>query len=309
MKLRVGTRGSLLAVRQALEVIEEIKKISPEIEFEVVRIKTRGDIVRSIIREIGSPGIFTKEIDLELMKGSIDLAVHSLKDYPTEIPEDLVIAAIPRRRSRRDAIIPRSQGSLETIRSGAIIGTGSLRRASHILYHRKDLSIKAIRGNIDTRIRKIGVEVDAVVLAEAGLQRIGYNDYEPVNPSIITPQAGQGALAVVARKGSEAAKIASMIDDPISRIETSIERGFISALKAGCRAPVGVTAEADDNGINVIVSLISPDYISRIYFEERYRELSVDEIVDKILKRFEREGGLELVKEWSRKAGEGLEEE
>ncbi|MEM2203422.1 MAG: hydroxymethylbilane synthase [Sulfolobales archaeon] len=309
MKLRVGTRGSLLAVKQTLEVIEEIKKIFPEIEFEIVRIKTKGDVMRSSIRDIGSPGIFTKEIDLELMKGSIDLAIHSLKDYPTKTPEDLDIAAIPRRRSRRDAIIPKSRGSLEAIHSGAIIGTGSLRRASHILYHRRDLSVKAIRGNIDTRIRKIGVEVDAVVLAEAGLQRIGHNDYEPVSPYIITPQAGQGALAVVARKGSEAVKIASMIDDPISRIETSIERGFISALKAGCRAPVGVTAEAGDNGITVIVSLVSPDYISRIYFEERYQGLGVDEIVNKIFKRFEREGGLELVEEWSRKTSGGLEEE
>ena len=147
------------------------------------------------------------------------------------------------------------------------------------------------------------------MLAEAGLQRIGHNDYEPVSPYIITPQAGQGALAVVARKGSEAVKIASMIDDPISRIETSIERGFISALKAGCRAPVGVTAEAGDNGITVIVSLVSPDYISRIYFEERYQGLGVDEIVNKIFKRFEREGGLELVEEWSRKTSGGLEEE
>ncbi len=308
MKLGVGTRGSTLAVRQTLEVIEAIRKIFPEIVFEVVRIKTRGDIVGSDIREIGSPGIFTKEIDVELMRGSIDLAVHSLKDYPTKIPGDLVIAAVPKRKSRRDAIVPKGYGSLEAIPSGMVIGTGSIRRASHILYHRRDLIVKGIRGNIDTRIRKIGAEVDAVVLAEAGLQRIGYNDYDPVSPALITPQAGQGALAVVARKGTQAARIASAIEDPLSRIEVTVERNFIEILGAGCRAPIGVTAEADDSGVSVVVSLVSPDYISRIYFEERYQGHNVDEIVERVSRRFEREGGLELVREWVRKVGEDQEE-
>ncbi len=309
MRLRVGTRGSALAVKQTLEVVETLNKIFPEIGFDVVRIKTRGDVFRGDVREIRSPGIFTKEIDVELLRGSIDLAVHSLKDYPTRVPEDLVIAAVPKRRSRREAVVPKSYGSLERLPSSAVIGTGSVRRASHILYHRRDLVVKGIRGNVDTRIRKIGVEVDALILAEAGLQRIGYDNYEPLSTRIVTPQAGQGALAVVARKGSLAVRIASAIDDPISRIETSIERRFIGILGAGCRAPIGITAEALNGAVRVSVSLVSPDYLSRIYFEEEHQGFDVEEIVDKIYKRFEREGGLELVREWVRRAGEEPGEE
>jgi hydroxymethylbilane synthase len=299
MLLRIGTRGSSLAVKQTLEVIDAIKRVYSGVEFELVKIRTRGDIEGSP-RRIAEPGIFTKEIDLDLIKGNIDLAVHSLKDYPTKIPEGLEIAAIPRRASRRDALVSRSYRSLGEIPSGSSIGTSSMRRISHILYHRRDLRVKRIRGNVDTRIRKVGSEVDAVILAEAGLQRLGFEGYTSIDPSVITPQAGQGALAVVARVGSTASKIASLIDDPISRLETSVERGFISLLGVGCRAPIGVTAIAVGSSVRVVASLVSPDYTYRIYIDRFYDTLKAGDIVERVMKEFEALGGLELVKEWGR---------
>ncbi|MEM4969663.1 MAG: hydroxymethylbilane synthase [Sulfolobales archaeon] len=305
MLLRIGTRGSSLAVKQTLEVVDAIKRVYSGVEFELVKIRTRGDAEGSP-RRIAEPGIFTKEIDLELIRGNIDLAVHSLKDYPTKIPEGLEITAIPRRASRRDAIIPGSYRSLREIPSGSIIGTSSMRRISHILYHRRDLRVRRIRGNVDTRIRKVGVDVDIAILAEAGLQRLGFEEYTPLDPSVITPQAGQGALAVVARTGSTASKIASLIDDPVSRLEASVERGFISLLGVGCRAPIGVTAIAVGSSVRVIASLVSPDYTHRIYIDRFYDSLKAGDIVEKVMREFEALGGLELVREWERvSSGQG----
>jgi hydroxymethylbilane synthase len=297
--LRVGTRGSSLAVGQAMEVIEAIKRVYGDAMFELVKIRTRGDVEDSA-KKISEPGIFTKEIDLELVRGNIDLAIHSLKDYPTKIPRGLAIAAIPKRLSRRDAIVPNIYRSLDEIPRGSLIGTSSMRRISHVLYHRRDLRIKRIRGNVDTRIKKIGSDVDAVVLAEAGLQRLGFRGYVPLDPRIIAPQAGQGALAVVAREGSKAFEIASIIDDPISRVETSIERGFISLLGAGCRAPIGVTAIANRSFVRVLISLVSPDYSHRIYIDKIYDTTEVEDIVNMIMGEFESMGGMELVKEWEK---------
>jgi len=146
-----------------------------------------------------------------------------------------------------------------------------------------------------------------VILAEAGLQRLGFEGYTSIDPSVITPQAGQGALAVVARVGSTASKIASLIDDPISRLETSVERGFISLLGVGCRAPIGVTAIAVGSSVRVVASLVSPDYTYRIYIDRFYDTLKAGDIVERVMKEFEALGGLELVKEWGRvSTGQGV---
>lgn len=305
MRIRIGTRGSRLAVAQAMEVAGMLEKHYPGIVIDIVRIRTSGDRIDRDPWTLGEPGVFTKEIDLELLRGSIDLAVHSLKDVPTSIHEDLVIAAITPRISRREALIPGSMGSIEKIPSGSVVGTSSMRRISHLLYHRRDISVRRIRGNIDTRIGKIGSGIDAVVLAEAGLMRIGYRDYIAIEPEIITPQAGQGALAVVARRGSQAAGIASALDDPISRIEAEVERGILRSVGAGCRAPLGVTAIYGGSSIRVILSIVSPDYDSRLYIDETFEILDARVIVDDIMRRFESMGGYSLAREWARRLGGG----
>jgi hydroxymethylbilane synthase len=301
MRIRIGARGSRLAVAQAMEVAGMLEKHYPGIAMDIVRIRTSGDRIDRDPWILGEPGVFTKEIDLELLRGSIDLAVHSLKDVPTSIHEDLVIAAITPRISRREALIPGSMDSIEKIPSGSVIGTSSMRRISHLLYHRRDISVRRIRGNIDTRIGKIGPGIDAIILAEAGLLRIGYRDYIAIKPEIITPQAGQGALAVVARRGSQAARIASVLDDPISRFEADIERGILRSIGAGCRAPLGVTAIHSGSSTRVILSMISPDYDSRLYIDEIFEGWNAREIANDIMRKFESMGGYGLAREWARK--------
>lgn len=305
MMIRIGTRGSRLAVSQAVEVAKMLEKQYPGIAIDIIRIRTSGDRIDKDPWILGEPGVFTKEIDLELLRGSIDLAVHSLKDVPTSIHEDLVIAAITPRISRREALVPGSLGSIEKIPSGSVIGTSSIRRISHLLFHRRDISVRRIRGNIDTRIGKIGSGIDAVVLAEAGLLRIGYRDYIAIEPEIITPQAGQGALAVVARRGSQAARIASALDDPVTRLEADIERGILRGVGAGCRAPLGVTAISTGSSTRVILSIISPDYDSRLYIDETFEGLEARVIVENIVRRFESMGGYSLAREWARRLGGG----
>lgn len=301
MILRIGTRASALAVTQAVEAANALKKLFPEVQVEVVRIRTRGDVGGSLTPS--EPGIFTKDIDLEVLRGRVDLAVHSLKDYPTSYHEDLEISAVFGRISPRDALVPGSVASADKIPQGSVVGTSSMRRISHLKFFRKDLEIKQLRGNVDTRLRRLGQGLDFLVLAEAGLRRLGFRDYVPVDPEIITPQAGQGALALVARKGSPASKLARAIDDPVSRLETGLERSIMASLDAGCRAPLGVAAEALGSRIRVLISIVSPDYSTRVFVNKVYESQAPGNIVGEVVKAFEREGGLEIVREWRTRLG------
>lgn len=249
MKIVVGTRGSKLALIQTNWVVEELKKSNPHVEFEVKVIKTKGDLVTNVpLHKIGDKGLFTKEIEQELLDGVIDLAVHSMKDMPSTLPEGLKFASVPKREDPRDVLILRDgYTSIEDLPKGAKIGTGSKRRTYQLLNHRPDLEIIPIRGNIDTRIRKIQDEnLDGVVLAAAGLIRAGLENrisyYLPAD--VVVPAPAQGALALEIRENDDKIEeIISHIKDEETEIQVAAERGFLKGVNGSCHVPMGAYCE------------------------------------------------------------------
>ncbi len=257
MKIVVGTRGSKLALVQTNWVVEALKKVNPGIEFEVKVIKTKGDLVTHLpLHKIGDKGLFTKEIEQQLLNKEIDLAVHSMKDMPSVLPDGLKFASVPRREDPRDVLVLKDgYNTIEDLPMGAKIGTGSKRRTYQLLKYRPDLEIVPIRGNIDTRIRKIEDEnLDGVVLAAAGLlradleNRISY--YLPTN--IMVPAPAQGALALEIRENdSYMEEIISHIKDEATEIQVSAERGFLTGVNGGCHVPMGAYCEIDNDKLTL----------------------------------------------------------
>lgn len=257
MKIVVGTRGSKLALVQTNWVVEALKKVNPGIEFEVKVIKTKGDLVTHLpLHKIGDKGLFTKEIEQQLLNKEIDLAVHSMKDMPSVLPDGLKFASVPRREDPRDVLVLKDgYNTIEDLPMGAKIGTGSKRRTYQLLKYRPDLEIVPIRGNIDTRIRKIEDEnLDGVVLAAAGLlradleNRISY--YLPTN--IMVPAPAQGALALEIRENdSYMEEIISHIKDEATEIQVSAERGFLTGVNGSCHVPMGAYCEIDNDKLTL----------------------------------------------------------
>lgn len=249
MKIIVGTRGSKLALVQTKWVVEELKKTNPEIEFEIKIIKTKGDLITHLpLDKIGDKGLFTKEIEQQLLDKEIDLAIHSMKDMPSILPNGLKFASIPKRQDPRDVLVLREgYKSIVDLPKGAKIGTGSKRRIYQLLKYRPDLEIVPIRGNIDTRIRKIEDEnLHGVVLAAAGLIRAGFENkisyFLPTD--IMVPAPAQGALAIEIRENdSIIEEIVSHIKDEKSEIQVSAERGFLAGVNGSCHIPMGAYCE------------------------------------------------------------------
>lgn len=304
MKLTVGTRGSKLSIIQTREVIDSLKEKYREIDFEIKVIKTTGDIdLETPLYRIQKKGIFEKEIDQALVRREIDFAVHSLKDYPTETLEDVKIVAVPRRLSPYDVFISRIGSEILKLPSKSRVGTSSLRREAFIKYLRRDLEVVNVRGNVDTRLKKMYDGLfEALILAEAGLIRLGERvDYERLSIEDFTPPAGQGALAVVARADdSRLIEILSSINDEKSWIETSIERRIISLLKVGCKTPIGVYARAENNGVEVTISTVSIDYMKKIMVKEFIEGEDIEKASLKVVESYLREGGDKIIKEWRR---------
>lgn len=250
--LRLGTRRSALALAQAELVASSIRTALGR-DVELVPVTTQGDVSSAPITAIGGVGVFVSALRDALLVGEVDLAVHSLKDLPTEQPSELELIAIPERGDTRDALVAREGHSLRSLPAGAQIGTGSPRRAVQIKQQRDDLEVVDIRGNVDTRVRLVetGV-VDAVVLAKAGLERLGRLDVitETLPPQTMLPAPGQGALAVEVLAGSSnpGVKALSALDDSATRFCVTAERSVLSALEAGCSAPVGALAEVIEQG-------------------------------------------------------------
>ena len=278
MKIVVGTRGSKLALVQTNWVVEELKKANPGIEFEIKVIKTKGDLVTHLpLHKIGDKGLFTKEIEQQLLDKEIDLAIHSMKDMPSTLPEGLKFASVPKREDPRDILVLKDRyKTLEDLPIGAKIGTGSKRRTYQLLKYRPDLEIVPIRGNIDTRIRKIEDEnLDGVVLAAAGLLRAGLEGrisyYLPVH--IMIPAPAQGALALEIRKDdSYMEEIISHIKDEITEIQVSAERGFLSGVNGSCHVPMGAYCEIDNDKLR----------LTGIYGDEDGKKLVVKSIDGKV---------------------------
>jgi hydroxymethylbilane synthase len=261
-RLRLGTRGSALAMSQAEWVSAELRRHAPGLEVELVRIRTSGDRIQGrALAEIGGKGLFVKEIEEALLAGEIDAGVHSMKDLPASLAVGLEIAAVPRREDPRDVLIARSAGGLANLAHGARIGTGSLRRRAFLRHRRPDVEVVPMRGNVDTRLRKWrGGEVDALVLARAGLRRLGVGLPEAQDLSIdeMLPAIGQGALAIEAAPSSTWRALLSDLSDADAVDATSAERGFLAGIGGDCTTPVAALAVADDQTVRLTAAIADP---------------------------------------------------
>jgi len=240
-KLVLGTRGSALALWQARHVARQLTERHPGLEIEERIIRTEGDIQQQAPLGASDVGIFVRRIEQALQKDEIDLAVHSLKDLPTTQPDDLVIAAVPERHDARDVLISDAGWSLDQLPQGARVGTGSLRRRTQLLDARPDLDVQPVRGNVDTRIRKLREgQFDVIVLALAGIERLGITDVglSPIDTATCLPAVGQGALAIETRSDDAATRqLLSVLEHEPTRIEIDAERAFLRRLGGGCLAP------------------------------------------------------------------------
>ena len=261
-KIRIGTRASRLALWQAEFAATELRKFFPTLEIELVKIKTTGDkILDAPLAKIGGKGLFTKELEIKLAGGEIDLAVHSLKDVPTELPGGFQIAAITKRTQPFDAFVSNKFSSLESLPINSVVGTSSLRRAAQILSLRPDLRIKNLRGNVETRLKKLDAgDFDAIILAAAGLERLSYSSRIKELLTEIIPAAGQGALAVETRaEDDEIISYVRKLNDVETCAAIEIEREFLKEVGGSCQIPVGVFAQIDGDKINVRALIASPD--------------------------------------------------
>jgi len=260
-KLRLGTRSSPLARWQAEWVVARLADRG--VAVELVPITTQGDVKTGPLGQIGGQGLFTKELQRALLDGQIDLAVHSCKDLPTAPVEGLVIAAVPERESTADVLVSPKADRFEALPSGARIGTGSLRRKAQLLHLRPDLVVEDIRGNVETRLRKLDEgQFDAIVLAEAGLKRLGLADRiaHVIPYRDMLPAVGQGALAIEARADDERTQsLLALLDHPSSHRAVLAERALLFHLRAGCLAPVGALAQAGSEHLRLEAVVLSPD--------------------------------------------------
>lgn len=246
--IRLGTRGSPLALRQAALVADRIRGQAPDRAVEIVPMKTSGDRLAQVsLGEFGGKGLFVKELEEALLAGRVDIAVHSLKDMPAELPEGLCLAAFPPRDDPRDVLVTRAGGGIADVPDGATVGTSSLRRRVLLLSVRPDLRIEAIRGNVDTRLAKLSAGMwDAIVVAAAGLARLGLTpaNARPLAPAEFVPAVGQGILAIEARSADrEVRTLLATVDDAATRAQADAERAFLRQLGASCHTPVAAHAQ------------------------------------------------------------------
>jgi len=261
LKYVIGARGSQLSLAQTNWVISELKKVNPDTEFEIKTIKTKGDTDARPLFTIDQKGIFEKEIDRAVADNEIDFAVHSLKDVPSQLIENLVLSSVPKRETVNDIFISSDGTDLDSIKSGAVIGTSSLRRAVQITRKRSDVTVRPIRGNIETRIKKVGKDFDAVVLAQAGIARLGLDvAFTPLSIEDFSPSPGQGALAIVSRKDDhDTISMLESIEDSDSRLEIEAERALSDYVDSGCRFPIGAYAKSNGDQMTMNVSAFSVD--------------------------------------------------
>jgi hydroxymethylbilane synthase len=256
--LVIGSRGSQLALWQANWVAARLADLKQDSRIEII--KTTGDRITDVpLAKVGTKGLFTKEIEEALLDGRIDLAIHSLKDLPTEVPAGLTLAAVPEREDARDAVVG---AKLRDLAIGATVGTSSLRRAAQLRALRPDLVIESMRGNVDTRLRKLDEgRYAAIVLAVAGLARLGWSDRiaEIFSPDVMCPAVGQGALAVETREDGEARNICAALDHAGTRAAVTAERAVLAALGGGCQVPIGAYAVLTGDRLNLAALVISPD--------------------------------------------------
>jgi hydroxymethylbilane synthase len=265
--LVIASRGSQLALWQARWVETQLRAGGAACRIEIV--KTTGDKITDVaLSKVGTKGLFTKEIEEALLDGRADLAVHSLKDLPTELPAGLVLAAVPEREDPRDAVLGKR---LSDLPQGAKVGTSSLRRAAQLRTLRPDLAIESVRGNLDTRIRKLDEgQYDAIVLAAAGLKRLGLADRisEILGPDRMCSAVGQGALAIETRASGPCFEACRVLDHPATRAAVTAERGVLGALGGGCQVPIGAYAAVSGDVLRIQAIVAAPDGTELIRAED-----------------------------------------
>ncbi|MFA5867238.1 MAG: hydroxymethylbilane synthase [Actinomycetota bacterium] len=302
-KVRIGTRGSQLALWQADKVALLIKKQHPGTITDLVKIKTTGDkILDSPLSKIGDKGLFVKEIENALIKREIDIAVHSAKDMPTEIPAGLILTAYLKRDDPSDALISADGRTLDELREGAVIGTSSLRRRAQLLAYRPDLRFVDLRGNVDTRLRKLKEEkLDAILLSGAGLTRLGMGDKitERIPASIVVPAVGQGLIVIEAREEDrKTLDFVEFMNDRDTAVCVKAERAFSDSIGGGCQVPMGALAVLEDGTMKLkaVVASLDGETLLRAEIDgpaedgealgrelaERMKDMGAAEILDEI---------------------------
>jgi hydroxymethylbilane synthase len=270
-RLRIGSRGSQLALWQANHISALLRQRGHEVELEII--KTTGDKITDVaLAKVGTKGMFTKEIEEALAEGRIDLAVHSLKDLPTELFQGFEIAAVTTRENPRDVFCSHKYARIEDLPRGARVGTSSLRRQAQVRAVCPDVQIHPLRGNVDTRLRKLEAgEYDAIILAAAGLNRLGKTESvrQVISPGVMCPAAGQGALAIEIRAEDTITRQHLLfLDDAAARASTTCERALLNKLGGGCQVPIGALAEVYDGGLHLEAIVAEPDG-SKILRESR----------------------------------------
>ena len=260
-EIRIGTRGSPLALWQANWVRKRLSQAHPQLNVSLTRIKTKGDKLIDVnLAKVGGKGLFVKEIEEELLKGRIDLAVHSMKDVPVQLPEGLHIRSIPRRENPGDVLISRDHLTLEELPLGATIGTSSLRRKAQLLSYRPDFHIVPLRGNVDTRLKKLdSMGLDGIVLAAAGVKRMKLEGTisQSISPEVCLPAIGQGALGIETRIADEEAnQYLSVLDHEATHMSVIAERAFLRRLEGGCQVPIAALGSVSDQGKLMLKGLV-----------------------------------------------------
>jgi hydroxymethylbilane synthase len=310
--IRIGSRKSQLALVQTYWVKKELESHFPEIDFEVETMSTQGDKILDVaLAKIGDKGLFTKELEEGMLRKQTDFAVHSLKDLPTNLPEGLMLGCVTKRVDPADALVVHEKHKnkqLHTLPDGAVVGTSSLRRLAQLRHHFPHLQFKDVRGNVNTRLAKLDAgEYDAIILAVAGLQRLGMSDriHQTIAPEISLHAVGQGALGIECREGDrEILKVIQALEDPETRDRCYAERVFLRELEGGCQVPIGVNTKLDEDTLILTAMVASLDGSklikdtisgSRTNAEQlgkdlanRLRDMGADEILAEIFAQIER---------------------
>lgn len=297
--MRIGSRGSQLALWQANHIADRLRALGHEVSIEIIR--TTGDAMQHVaFAQVDAKGMFTKEIEEALRDGRIDLAVHSLKDLPTELDPAFTLAAIPERADPRDALLSARHASFAALPQGARVGTSSLRRRAQLRVHRDDIQFEEFRGNIDTRIRKmVEGQIDAIILASAGLERLGLTKYrrECFAPQVLCPAAGQGALAVETRADDAATlPVMQSLDHAPTRYAVTAERAALAALGGGCQVPIGVYCApvvSSTYSISGVVASPKDGRIIRVEFE--HQQAAPQELGQRLAEELLRQGAKSIL--------------
>jgi hydroxymethylbilane synthase len=306
-KFILGTRGSKLSLSQTNWVISELKKNNPDCDYEIKTILTKGDTDARPLFTIDQKGIFEKEIDKAVSNREIDFAVHSLKDVPSILMDGLVLGCVPKREAVNDIFISKENHTLQTIPANSIIGTSSLRRAVQVKRKRPDLDVRPIRGNVESRIKKVqDGKFDGIILAQAGINRIGIDvNHSKLPTSDFPPSPGQGALGIICRT-DDAGIIAMLktIEDPDSRIAVESERALSTFVESGCRFPVGAHAQVNGTSMNLVVVAYSIDGKKSIIVKQSGAKTDPYNLGRSVAEELIQKGVNELAIDWREKLEE-----